>query len=41
MRQSKTVVALLVLLRAGIAFGVDKKIISPAGTKPGGNYRGA
>ena len=38
MRQSKIVVALLVLLSAGIAFGVDKKIISPAATKPGGNY---
>jgi len=23
---------------AGVAFGADKKIISPPGTKPGGNY---
>ena len=38
MRQSKIVVALLVLLRAGIAFGADKKIISPPGTKADGNY---
>jgi 2-iminobutanoate/2-iminopropanoate deaminase len=38
MRPSKIVFALLVLLRAETAFGVDKKIISPPGTKPGGNY---
>jgi 2-iminobutanoate/2-iminopropanoate deaminase len=38
MRQSKIVTALLVLPLAGIAFGADKKIISPPGTKPGGKY---
>jgi enamine deaminase RidA (YjgF/YER057c/UK114 family) len=38
MRGSKVVIALLVLLCAGLALGVDKKIISPPGTKPGGNY---
>jgi len=38
MRQSKVVIALLVLLCAELAFGADKKIIAPPGTKPGGNY---
>ena len=39
MRQSRVVIAFLVLLCAGVAFGADKKIISPPGTKTGGNYR--
>ena len=38
MRQSKVVIAFLVLFCAAVAFGADKKIISPPGTKPGGNY---
>jgi 2-iminobutanoate/2-iminopropanoate deaminase len=38
MRQSKAVIALLVLSCADIAIGAEKEIISPAGTKPGGNY---
>jgi 2-iminobutanoate/2-iminopropanoate deaminase len=38
MRQSKVVIALLGLFCSGVAFGADKKIISPPGTKPGGNY---
>lgn len=38
MRQSKVVVALLGLLCAEPAFAAEKKIISPPGTKPGGNY---
>ena len=32
------VVSLLALFCAGLMFGADKKIISPPGTKPGGNY---
>jgi len=38
MRQSKSISALLVLLCAEPAFAADKKIISPPGAKPGGNY---
>ena len=38
MRESKAAIALLVLLSAEPAFAADKKIISPPGTKPGGNY---
>jgi enamine deaminase RidA (YjgF/YER057c/UK114 family) len=38
MRRSRVVIAFLVLFCAGVAFGADKKIISPPGTKPGGNY---
>ena len=30
--------ALLTLFCAGLMFGADKRIISPPGTKPGGNY---
>jgi 2-iminobutanoate/2-iminopropanoate deaminase len=30
--------ALLTLLCIGVAFGADKRIISPPDTKPGGNY---
>jgi enamine deaminase RidA (YjgF/YER057c/UK114 family) len=29
---------LLTLFRAGLMFGADKRIISPPGTTPGGNY---
>ena len=38
MRQSRVVIASLVLFCAGVAFGADKHILSPPGTKPGGNY---
>jgi 2-iminobutanoate/2-iminopropanoate deaminase len=38
MRPSMVVIALQVLFCAGLAFGADKKIISPPGAKSGGNY---
>ena len=38
MRPSTVIIALLTLVCAVAAFGTDKKIISPPGTKPGGNY---
>jgi 2-iminobutanoate/2-iminopropanoate deaminase len=37
-RQSTVIIALLAFFCAVAAFGADKKIISPPGTKPGGNY---
>jgi 2-iminobutanoate/2-iminopropanoate deaminase len=38
MRQVPALIVLLVLFCAGVAFSAEKKIISPPGTKPGGNY---
>jgi 2-iminobutanoate/2-iminopropanoate deaminase len=38
MRQSKAVIALMVLSCTDIAIGAEREIISPAGTKPSGNY---
>jgi 2-iminobutanoate/2-iminopropanoate deaminase len=38
MRRSKVAISLIVLVCAALAFGAEKKIISPPGTKPGGNY---
>ena len=38
MRKSIATIVLLNLLSAGLAFGADKKIIMPPGSKPGGNY---
>jgi len=38
MRRWTVTVVLLNLLFAGLAFGADKKIIMPPGSKPGGNY---
>jgi len=38
MRKSIATIVLLNLLCAGLAFGADKKIIMPPGSKPGGNY---
>ena len=38
MWQATTLIAFSVLFGAGVAAGADKKIISPPGTKPDGNY---
>ncbi len=38
MRQSTVIFALWTLFCAVAASGAEKKIISPPGTKPGGNY---
>ena len=38
MRQANVAIALVAFVCAPVAFGDDKKIISPAGAKPGGNY---
>ncbi len=38
MRQSAIAVAWLAVCGAGFVFGAEKTIISPPGTKPGGNY---
>ena len=38
MRRSTVATVLLTVWCAGAAFGADKKIIAPPGTKPGGNY---
>jgi 2-iminobutanoate/2-iminopropanoate deaminase len=38
MHTSKWTIVVLVILLAAPAFGADKKIIVPPGTKPGGNY---
>ncbi len=38
MRQSTIAIAWLAFCGAGFVFGADKAIISPPGTKPGGNY---
>ena len=38
MRQSIVCVSLLAFFCAGSALGADKKIVSPPGTIPGGNY---
>jgi 2-iminobutanoate/2-iminopropanoate deaminase len=38
MRKSTATIVLLNLLFAGLAFGADKKIVMPPGSKPGGNY---
>jgi 2-iminobutanoate/2-iminopropanoate deaminase len=38
MRQSAIAVAWLAVCGAGFVFGADKTIISPPGSKPGGNY---
>jgi 2-iminobutanoate/2-iminopropanoate deaminase len=37
-RRATVLIVLAVLFCAGVAFSADKKIISPPGTKPGGNY---
>jgi 2-iminobutanoate/2-iminopropanoate deaminase len=37
-RRATVLIVLLILFCAGVAFGADKKIISPPGTKPGGSY---
>jgi hypothetical protein len=38
MRHSKVAIALVAFVCAGVALGADKKIISPPGAKPCGNY---
>ena len=38
MRKSTLILVVLSALGAGLAFGADKKIITPPGAKPGGNY---